>query len=326
MDKPLISIIVPVYNTENQLKYCIESLINQTYKNIEIVCINDGSTDNSPEILRNYVQKDKRIVLINQENKGVSCARNAGIEKAEGEYILFVDSDDYLEESACKKLINKVIETNADIITFNYKIKFPEYVKEMNTTIHKNKEFPIQDWSFVNKLYKNEFLIKKGIKFPEGLKIAEDIIFIHSILCNNPIIDFLDDYLYVYCLGRTDSATDKKAELISEHIKSYQYFIQNPIYEKASEELKIYIKDIWLRSLFASYCLIPDKNIIKESDKQIDNILKNLRSDTNFISIKKTIGYKRLNNRVVTKLFKSLRDNCLKFLYKFKLKRSCNGK
>lgn len=91
---PKVSIIVPVYNVENYLRKCLDSLINQTLKNIEIICINDGSTDNSLSILEEYASKDERIIVINQENAGVSSARNRGLEIATGEYIAFVDADD----------------------------------------------------------------------------------------------------------------------------------------------------------------------------------------------------------------------------------------
>ena len=97
MEKVMISVIVPVYNVENYLGKCLDSLINQTYKDIEIICINDGSTDNSLNILREYEQMDSRIIIIDQKNGGLSNARNIGLKEAAGEYIMFVDSDDWID-------------------------------------------------------------------------------------------------------------------------------------------------------------------------------------------------------------------------------------
>ena len=110
-----ISVIVPVYNTEDYLEKCIRSIMNQTYKNLEIITINDGSTDNSLSILENLKKEDDRIIIINQENMGVSKARNKGLDYATGEFIGFVDSDDFLEEDMYDIMIKHLIEENADL-------------------------------------------------------------------------------------------------------------------------------------------------------------------------------------------------------------------
>jgi len=116
----LISIIVPIYNVEIYLEKCLNSIINQTYKNIEILLINDGSSDNSLRICKKYQKKDKRIVLINKKNGGLSSARNAGIDKASGNYLLFIDSDDYIEIDMIEKLYNNIKSNNADISICNF--------------------------------------------------------------------------------------------------------------------------------------------------------------------------------------------------------------
>lgn len=114
---PKVSIIVPVYNVEKYLRKCIDSLVNQTLNDIEIICINDGSTDKSLKILKEYKNKDSRIILLNQENSGQSVARNRGIEIAKGEYLGFVDPDDWIDLDYYEKLYNAAIGTNADIAT-----------------------------------------------------------------------------------------------------------------------------------------------------------------------------------------------------------------
>ena len=103
MFAPDISVIVPVYNTESYLKKCIENIINQTFRNIEIILVDDGSTDTSAEILADYALRDNRIIVIHQENQGLSAARNAGMRSAKGEYIMFVDSDDWIDVNTCEK-------------------------------------------------------------------------------------------------------------------------------------------------------------------------------------------------------------------------------
>ena len=110
-----VSIIVPVYNVEKYLKRCLDSLVNQTLKDIEIICVNDGSTDGSLAILNEYVRNDDRIVVINQENSGQSVARNRGIDVAKGEYLGFVDSDDWVSEDYFERLHNSAIQNNAEI-------------------------------------------------------------------------------------------------------------------------------------------------------------------------------------------------------------------
>ena len=115
-----ITVIVPVYNVENYLNKCLDSLINQTYKNLEIIVINDGSTDNSGTICQEYAQKDNRIVYIEKENGGLSDARNAGLDRMTGSYVTFVDSDDWIEQDYVEVLYNKLTEHQADVSVGNY--------------------------------------------------------------------------------------------------------------------------------------------------------------------------------------------------------------
>lgn len=120
MFAPDISVIVPVYNTESYLKKCIESIINQTFRNIEIILVDDGSTDTSAEILADYALRDNRIIVIHQENQGLSAARNAGMRSAKGEYIMFVDSDDWIDANTCEKAISAARTSFADIVMWTY--------------------------------------------------------------------------------------------------------------------------------------------------------------------------------------------------------------
>lgn len=124
--KPLISVVIPVYNNELYLRQCIDSVINQSYRNLEIICVNDGSTDSCLEILNEYSAKDERVVVIDKKNAGVAMARNDGVDRATGEYLMFLDSDDWLELTACEESYEAVKEKNSDICFFTYIREFKQ--------------------------------------------------------------------------------------------------------------------------------------------------------------------------------------------------------
>ena len=129
-----VSVIIPVYNTEKYLKSCLDSVINQTLSDIEIICINDGSTDNSLDILEEYANKDDRIKIINQKNQGVSEARNNGIKLAKSDYFILLDSDDSIENTICEKSYNAIVKNNADINIIGFNIY------NNNNLVHTDRE------------------------------------------------------------------------------------------------------------------------------------------------------------------------------------------
>ena len=132
-----ISIIIPIYNTEKYLRRCLDSVCNQTFGDIEIICINDCSTDGSLNILNEYAQKDNRIKIINFiENKGVAIARNTGIDEAQGEYISFVDADDYVDLDFFEKLYNKAIKTNSKLVVSNVQLETENLQKQNDYIIN----------------------------------------------------------------------------------------------------------------------------------------------------------------------------------------------
>ena len=208
MDK--FSIIVPVYNVEKYLTKCLDSITNQNFRDIEIICVNDGSTDNSLQILKEYAQKDRRIIVIDQENQGVSAARNRGLAVATGDYILFVDSDDWIELNACEIILQNLEEKNVDILFFEYR-----------KISKNNKEYPLKktvtgdsdvfnfntklDYCFFNldlrsvwgKVYKKSYINSLG-KFSHNISFGEDTLFIIDKLLNNPRVKIIRDILYNY--------------------------------------------------------------------------------------------------------------------------------
>lgn len=178
-----ISIIIPVYNVEKYIKKCLDSVINQTYKNIEIIVIDDGSTDKSSSICDEYAKKDKRIRVIHQENKGLSGARNTGLKYITGDYITFIDSDDYVEKDYVEYLYNLIIEDDYDISACNFVKIYEKNIDKKNgdnkyilnreqafsMMLDIENNFTTTAWA---KLYKKNLF--KDIKFPEN-EIYEDI-------------------------------------------------------------------------------------------------------------------------------------------------------
>lgn len=179
-----VSVIVPVYNSEKFLHKCLDSLVNQSLKEIEFICINDGSTDNSLEILKKYAQKDSRIKIINQENKGIATTRNIGLEAANGEYTGFVDSDDWIDANFFEKMYAAAQKYNADIACCSI-IRVGKYIKKYRFKVKEEKTFEnIQDklqaahmpkYSYLcNKIYKTQALRQTAIKFTDG-RVYEDL-------------------------------------------------------------------------------------------------------------------------------------------------------
>ena len=178
-----ISIIVPIYNSELFLNKCIKSIINQSFTNLEIILVNDGSTDQSLDICKKYADKDKRIIIIDKENGGVSSARNKGLDVATGDYIGFVDSDDYISYNMYEKLLFAITKNNADIAECGYFITTSDYSIVSKCSLKDEEILGNYECSYnyliknnttnfcVNKLYKKS--IFKNIRFP-NLKFSED--------------------------------------------------------------------------------------------------------------------------------------------------------
>lgn len=174
---PKVSIIIPVYNVEKYIRQCLESVINQTYKNIEIIVINDGTKDGSMKIVEEYLE-DKRIKIINKNNGGLSSARNKGIEEATGEYIYFLDSDDWIEKDTIEVLVKNSKDVDiigANFFYFDEITKIKEKNKDISDDIEKG-EYSLNHCTEImvwNKLYKYSFLKEKNLTFIEGI-IHED--------------------------------------------------------------------------------------------------------------------------------------------------------
>lgn len=251
-----ISIIVPVYNSEKYIEKCIQSIINQTYKNIEIIIINDGSTDKTLDILNDI--KDNRIIIFSQENAGVSSARNFGIEKCTTKYFMFVDSDDTIEKDAVVLLYNAMIENDCDIVMGN--VEYSQLgtlvlTEDRYEYLFNNKiKYFMTCW---NKLMKKELF--NSLKYP-NLKIAEDDYLIHHLLYETKKMVIIPNKTYNY--------RENKKGLSKSKLKYYKYaiyaikdrylFFQNTEYEKIAYKL-------YMNFCINTYCKLKEKNI-KEKD------------------------------------------------------------
>lgn len=212
-NKQLVSIIVPIYNAEKYLKECLESILNQTYKNIEIFLINDGSVDKSKEICEYYSKKYSNIKLINKKNEGVSKARNIGIKEAKGKYIFFCDSDDIMFPKQIEKLVTNLIATDSELSICSFINFFDNYIEieknnknfklekildkdKMIETIIFKKEYSGYLW---NKLFKLDIIkSKKQILFDEKINIVEDQLFVLEYIANIKSLCVTNEELYGY--------------------------------------------------------------------------------------------------------------------------------
>lgn len=212
-----ISVIIPVYNAETYLSTCIESITNQTYKNLEIICVDDGSEDGSRAIVEKYIQTDSRVFLVSKENGGVSSARNKGLDVCTGDYVMFVDSDDYIELDTISYCINIINKYNVDIVRFNFIKKFSHIQLKNNSYFEYDKVFKYPYSDIVEHIYTDDnfcsacqCLIKSNIAkqvfFREDVSIGEDFLYFMTCLFYSKQIYISDDYKYYYVFNQ-NSAT-----------------------------------------------------------------------------------------------------------------------
>lgn len=270
-----VSVIVPIYNVENYLERCLKSLVSQTLDEIQIILVNDGSPDDSQLIIDKYVDLYPRKVMgLNKSNGGLSDARNYGISYAEGEYIGFVDSDDYIDSTMYEKLYNKAKETNSDIVTCGYygideETDSYRYFQRGNViqygmNIHENPKLLYTNAPYAwNKIYKRTLFLDTGIRFPKG-KIYEDIATIYPLMLYANKISKVDEALYYYVLKREGAITATFSDKILQMYDSLG--IMNDIYIKAGkfEEFKdvlgfINLKHTMLR--FRDFSLYNNKKL-----------------------------------------------------------------
>lgn len=228
---PKVSVIIPVYNVENYLEECLGSILNQTYINIEVICIDDGSTDASLHILQRCASKDERVIVLTQKNLGAACARNLGMSIAKGEYLLFLDSDDVFHPDMIRKAIDKAEKFESDIVVYkamsfdtvtgekvalNDKFEsFPKYTDEVFSYLDVPNvifnSFMVPAW---NKLFRKDFILGNNIEF-QNIRRSNDLYFTNKALVLAEKIILLDEYLVFYRTGMQSNlqATNDKTPL-----------------------------------------------------------------------------------------------------------------
>ena len=242
-----VSVIIPVYNVEKYLRQCLDSVVNQTFKDIEIIVINDCSPDNSLQIIKDYQQKDDRIVLIDlKQNVGIGLVRNEGLKIAKGKYVTFIDSDDWLANDYVEVLYNTIEKYQYDVISPNF-YSYDEITKKLSSGIQpqcfyninisniklKQKFLYFEKTHYLRKIFNLEFLRRNNIVF--HINGLEDTLFIWEVLLNTNKFMFIEEKLYYYRISRNNS-------FIDQNTKTDKIELQNTI-NLALEIKKIIIKD-----------------------------------------------------------------------------------
>lgn len=309
-----ISIIVPIYNAEKYLNKCLDSLINQTKKELEFILINDGSTDTSEEIIKNY--KDNRIKYFKNKNQGIGKTRNFGISKAQGKYLMFLDSDDYLALDACEKLYDKAEKEKLDIVMNDFIKIFDdgrkEYIKQpnfKNSSLKNNPNIISENLSPWAKLYSTKLIKENNIKFVEDLKY-EDAPFVIEALDKANNIGKINEALNYYVIHGNSETTvlDKRVFDILKIVDIIRK------YSQGKEYLKEKIDELTVR-IITNYTIQQRNQKEKETaikfiDKAFDYLkkeipdYKNNKYYKNRGIIKRTIEKNKLLTKIYCELYR----------------------
>ena len=320
-----ISIIIPVYNAGKHLEQCLKSVIEQTYKNLEIILVNDGSTDMSKEICEEYQKKDPRIILLNQSNVGPAETRNRGLSIATGEYVSFIDSDDYIDKDFYNELLKRIIEDNSDIsickhvevknnqnihMVYNYK----EKIITSNNIMQLFLSGDTINAYLWNKLYRRELF--ENIRF-ENLKMLEDLDVMYRVLDKCKKISFVDKELYFY---RCDNSNSLSKNCSKEMIDDYEFAI-NKMYDFFKERKYLFEainvnKIIMYTPFFSS---ISCSQYYKNDEKFKESYLDFKKA---FRYIKKEKKLKKINQKSLLKGFILYYNKSLYYeIYRKKMKK-----
>lgn len=277
----LVSVIVPIYNVEKYIKECVESIINQTYKNLEIILINDGSTDDSYKICKKYSDQDSRIVLIDKENGGSASAKNYGLKIAKGDYISFVDSDDFIELDMIEYMLNTIKKFNTDIVQcelidlYKNTIEFEQYdIVENRIEARDFLSLFLTQWKnslFCNKLFKKEII--KNIYFKEG-RCIDDEFFTYKCVINSSKVVVSNKIVYNYRMRKSGVMKSEKSQkqILRDRVDYLieRYEIVKSVYKDLDKE--------FLEHLLTYYLIISrdyyiDQNLLD----YMKNILKSMK-------------------------------------------------
>lgn len=305
----LVSVIVPVYNSEKYINRCIDSVLNQTYNNIEIIIIDDGSTDQSIDICKKYADLNENIKLISKKNEGVSKARNTGIDIASGEWIIFLDSDDWIESNTIRDAISLIDISNYDTICWNYKKLISDKIINCNKideiVLDTKKDiisilYSIIESSYYNDIYYGEYIratwgkmlntkiIKdNNIKFDEKLYIGEDAMFLIEYFINASNIKFINKYNNIYRITSTSAVGRYKHDLdeqIINQLEKINYLLKN-IKEIDEIILRTVITKFYLDSIYELIYNYNFKNNNGQNEFNLSQFIKSTKVDINNIKL-----------------------------------------
>jgi glycosyltransferase involved in cell wall biosynthesis len=332
----VVSIIVPIYNAELYLEQCIDSILNQTYKDIEVILINDGSKDNSGMICDKYAKMDNRIKVIHQKNSGPSFARNTGINCATGKYIQFVDADDTIKTDMIEKLVHAA-KPNNELVVCGYKIFTKDQENLVVQDISPPKNGILSTGEFLeyfgefykngfinplwNKLYIKEIIVKNSIQFIYGLNMGEDLLFNLEYIrcCNN--INFIQDRLYNYLIINNNQSLTKT------FIKDF-FGNQQMLFRKVEEFLKTYnsftgqnkklVETVYTERILGVFHNLFHNNsdlTFKQRKEQIINIIND---NTVRDKVKYFIKDDNVQKRFIGYMIKYKKINIIYFFFKIK--------
>ena len=276
---PKVSLIIPVYNVENYIEKCLNSVVNQTLKDMEVIIVNDGSKDLSKQKIQKYLEKYPWIKYLEKENGGLSDARNYGMPYATGKYIAFLDSDDYVEETMYEEMYNIAEKENADMVDCDFVWEYPNRKRKDIGKIYKTKKEMIEKCRVVawNKIIKREILEKTKIKFPVGLRY-EDMEFFYKLVPYINKVSFIKKCFVHYVqrensIANTQNVRTKEIFIILDNVISY--YKEKGLYDEYRDELEyIYVKFLLCSSL-KRISKIAEKKERKQAQKETwDNINK----------------------------------------------------
>ena len=316
---PKVSIIIPVYNTEKYLRKSLDSVCNQTLSNIEIICINDCSTDKSMDILKEYFLKDERIKIIDfKENKGAAAARNTGIDEANGEYIGFVDSDDFVDIDFYEKLYNAAIEENSDIAKGSYLYSKNNFVSDtINNMIETEKtNFAME---YCSAIFKKDFLEKNNIDFPSIVDLEDPVFAFTCAIKSNKIKILNNTYIHISSRENSQTAQPITFNRMKDRLAGINKIVDLANSTSISPESYSYVCATWFNNLFYNMDNLNYNERQYLRDESI-SIIKKIKHKASFLSELDKIS-KILHNIVANDEYDSLL-----FLDKFKTINEQNGK
>lgn len=304
-----LSFIVPVYNASKYLQECLTSLVNQDFErtDYEIVCVNDGSTDDSPLILQNFVSKYANIRIINKSNKGVSAARNDGIEAAQGDYIWFVDSDDFISENSLSQIcqLNTLDVDVIQLCTYPFGSKLTAAEEELYHSGKALRKAHANQFFVTRNVYRRGFILENRIRFIEGMRSCEDIVFNSVVFSNEPKIVNVDEVLYYYrqhpsstcaTLSLSDSRPRFEGYLKAFHAVKDSYSKAKSHYSKRLTAISLMVVQ---KTTTFFVCSLPHKEFREFTNDMISNGLLKITPPKEYDITKKLVLSKNLRNDIV---------------------------